>query len=302
MTSTPYVSLADFASTFAEQRDRPYWSAAESAPPVPLDSLRLRAKIEDVVDTVVALQRAEWLQDGVYCGPTAAPDVYRDVLSCARTLQVSVPPAILTSGTMKTQGTAGTDARPFLVLSSYFFQTASIQERRFIAGRLCGHIALRQVTAMSTYGLVADHTGLRSAAKKAVGPLLEVVLAPIGLGVKLAMSRWHRAAELSADRAGLICCGSLDDARNAMLRISLAVRPQVDAQTYLDQLRAATADHSPGRWTELLASEPWMHKRMMALEHFANSQLYAELSSTDVPNAMTREALEAHTRDLLGVG
>ena len=58
--------------------------------------------VEDIVDTVVALQRAEWLQDGVYVGPRTNHDAYRDVLHGARTLSVSVPPAILTSGVMRT--------------------------------------------------------------------------------------------------------------------------------------------------------------------------------------------------------
>jgi len=225
--------------------------------------------------------------------------VYRDVLEAARALRVSVPPAVLTSGVMKTQRATGTDARPILVLSSYFFQSATEGERRFITGRLCGHIALQQVTALNTYALVADHRGLRATAKTAVGPLLAVVLAPIGLGVKLVLSRWHRAAELSADRAGLLCCGSLEAAQDAMLRADLAGRPQMSAREYLDQIRSANADSSPGRWAELLASQPWMHKRMQALDAFARSAVYRERVGED--GGISREELERVTRDLLGV-
>ncbi|MEZ4238524.1 MAG: hypothetical protein R3F59_20695 [Myxococcota bacterium] len=49
-----------------------------------LDAVGMRDRLEDVLDTVVALQRAEWLHDGVYAGPGAMTGVYRDVLHAAR--------------------------------------------------------------------------------------------------------------------------------------------------------------------------------------------------------------------------
>ena len=211
-----YVSLADFAQTLDLSVKRPDWAVPDSAPPVPLDRLALRTRVEDVVDTVIALQRAEWLQDGVHASPSTAPEVYRQILDAARTLKVSVPPAILTSQAQSGQLTAGTDARPFLVLSAYFFQSADPLEQQFLAGRLVGHVALRQVTTTSLFSLLVDHSGIRQVARRAVGPLLELVLAPIGLGMRLALSRWHRAAELSADRAGLLCCRDVDAAQQAL--------------------------------------------------------------------------------------
>lgn len=302
MTASTIVPLQDFAATWADRSERPAWAPPDSESPLPLDHLGIRSRIEDVVDTVVALQRAEWLQDGVYLGPRAEPDAYRDVLHCARKLEVSVPPAIITAGVMRTQRAAGTDARPFLVLSSFFFRSAEQSERRFVAGRLVGHLALQQVTTTSVYGLLVDHAGVRQVARRAVGPLLEVVLAPLGLGMRLALSRWHRAAELAADRAGLICNRDLDGARTALLRIALAIKPEIDPETYLDQLRDTADSSSPGRWAELLQGEPWMHKRMKHLELFARSELYAELTGVPEPSGISREELEQGTRELLGVG
>src|SRR5262245_9562157 len=142
MTDVPYVSLKDFAATFDEGGgELPVWVHPDAAAPVVLDTLGFRPRLEDVLDTVVALQRAEWLHDGVYAGPAAMPGVYRDVLHSARTLKIAVPPAILAGAGLKAQGTFGTDGRAFLYLSTFFFDPASEGERRFMAGRLCGHIA-----------------------------------------------------------------------------------------------------------------------------------------------------------------
>ena len=295
------VPLAEFARTMGQAPERPVWALPQSAPPLSLDRGGVRLRVEDVVDTVVALQRAEWLQDGVYVGPRGGQEVYRDVLRASRRLEVSVPPALLTAGVMKQMQAAGTDVRPFLVLSSYFMQSADPDERRFVIGRLMGHIAASQVTPTSLYRLLVDHGGVRQVARRAVGPVLEVVLAPVGLGLRLALSRWHRAAELTADRAGLLCCGSVEQARRAMLRIALSIQPQVDPEVYLDQLRGSADDASPGRWAELLASEPWMHKRMRHLQLFADSALYSELSGRPTTGLLGRDELERQTSLLLGV-
>lgn len=307
MTDAPYVSLKDFAATFHEGGgELPAWVHPDAAAPQVLDTLGFRPRLEDVLDTIVALQRAEWLHDGVYAGPGAMPGVYRDVLHAARTLKIAVPPAILAGTGLKSQGAFGTDGRAFLYLSTFFFDPASEGERRFMAGRLCGQIAARQVTASTLYALLVDFHGLRSLARKAVGPMLEVVLAPLSVGVRLALSRWHRAAEITADRAGLLCCedsadGALASAGRAMLRQSLGRTPDVGIEAYLEQLRASRTGASPGRWTELLADQPFTHKRLEALSLFARSSVYAELTGQAVADPLSREELDRQTSRLLGV-
>lgn len=300
MSDVPYVSLEDFAATFgASSGDLPTWVHPDAAAPHVLEQVGLRRRLEDVLDTVVALQRAEWLHDGVYAGPSAMPGVYRDVLHCARTLGVAVPPAILAGTGLRAQGCFGTDDRAFLYLSTFFFDPASEGERRFLAGRLVGHIAAHHVTASTLYALVVDHNGIRSLARKGVGPVLDVILAPLSVGVRLALSRWHRAAEITADRAGLLCCGSLEAAGRAMLRITLGRRPDLDVATYLEQLRKSRG--APGKWTELLSDQPFTHKRLEALSAFSRSAVWADLTGERIEDPLPREELDRITSRLLGV-
>jgi hypothetical protein len=300
MSDVPYVPLADYAADFdSSGGDLPAWVHPDAAAQTVLDAVGMRDRLEDVLDTVVALQRAEWLHDGVYAGPGAMTSVYRDVLHAARTLKIAVPPAILAGTGLKMQGCFGTDGRAFLYLSTFFFDPASEGERRFMAGRLCGHIAARQVTAFTLYALLVDANGLRSLARKGVGPVLEVILAPLSVGVRLALSRWHRAAEITADRAGLLCCGDVEAAGTALLRQSLGRTPNIDLATYLEQLKGSRG--APGRWTELLADQPFTHKRVEAMTMFARSEVWAELTGAHVPDPLPRAELERRTRMLLGV-
>ncbi len=299
----PYVSLGDFAATFDERGDSaPEWAYPGSTVPPILHTPEVQTRVEEVLDTVVAVQRATWLQDGVYVGPQAMSSVYGDVLDCARELRIAVPPAVVAGCSIRSQGVFGTDSRAFLYLSSFFFtESAAPEQRRFQAGRLCGHIAAQQVTAATLYAVVVDDRGLRSAVRRAVGPVLEFVMAPLSVGVRLALSRWHRAAEITADRAGLLCAGSLQGASNAMLRTALGVNPRVDPSRYLDQLRASRGAQDPGKWTELLNDQPWTHKRMRALELFSRSALWADLTGEEVSDPLDRDALERQTAALMGV-
>src|SRR5688500_7550036 len=134
MSEVPYVSLLDFAGTMgASNGSTPSWVHADVNLPQVLEQVGLRRRIEDVLDTIVALQRAEWLDDGVFAGPTAMPGVYRGILHCARPLGVAVPPAILAGCGLRSQGCFGTDDRAFLYLSTFFFDPATEGERRFLA-------------------------------------------------------------------------------------------------------------------------------------------------------------------------
>jgi hypothetical protein len=298
-----YVSLADFAEGFAARDEHlPPWVPPGARAPLSLDQPSVRARVEDVLDTVVALQRADWLQDGVFVGPTSMPEVYDVVLHAARTLGIAVPPAVVAGCAMSSQGIFGTDDRAFLHLSTYFFGPASEGERRFLAGRLCGFAASRLVTANTLYALLVDHGGLRQVARKGVGPVLEVVLAPLSLGVRLTLSRWHRYAEVAADRAGLLCCDDVDAAGRALLRLALGGDRGITPDAYLAQLDALRSDDSPGRFAQLLADRPWTHKRIKALHAFHRSVAFDRAGGTaPQQDLLDDEALEATTRRLLGV-
>lgn len=296
-----HVSLADFAETWRDEASElPPWVVGAQ---LPLDQLGVRERLEDVLDTVTALQRADWLEDGVYLGPSAMPETYRELLHCARTLEVALPPAVAAGSSLSGQGAYGTDGRAFLYVSTYFLSGTSPSVKRFHLGRLTGTIAARQVTANTLYALIVDQHGLRSVARRALGPVLEVFLAPLSLGVRVALSRWHRAAAFSCDRAGLLCAQDLDAAGAALLKGTLGVNPTMTREQYLEQLRRVQEGTSPGRWAEILADRPWTHKRMHALDLFASSAMYARLTGGEPgPDALSDDELAARTHALLGIG
>jgi Zn-dependent protease with chaperone function len=129
-----------------------------------------------------------------------------------------------------------------------------------------------------------------------------VVLAPVSLGVRLALARWHRAADLSADRAGLLCCTDVGAAGQAMLRVALGASPAVDPEAYVEQIRRSKLDSGPSSWAEILASNPWAHKRIQALDLFARSEVYAAHTGVAPEGPLLDKAeLDRQTSAILGV-
>jgi len=299
VTQPNYVSLQDFASGFGDGSDElPAWVHPYARTEI-IDQLRIRYRLEEILDTVVAWQRAERLQDGIYAGPTTMAHVYRPVLTAARALHVAVPPAILAGTMMKSQGCFGTDGRAFLYLSTWFFDSASEAERLFVAGRLCGYIAARLVTANTVYAIIVDNGGVRSIVPAGLRSVLNLVLTPLSLLARIGLSRWQRASEISVDRAGLVVCQDLEAASFALMRQTLGHKPKIDRETYVEQARSR--ESSPGRFAELLAGAPWAHKRIRALELFARSQTYADLTGQAVEDPISTEELNQRTTQILGV-
>jgi len=296
---TTWTPLAQFLDERSVRTSAPAWQH-----PLTRSSSRasLRLGIEELVDTVTALQRAEWLEDGVYLGPRSYGDVWEDLRSCAARLGTAVPPAIISPIPARRQRILGTDARPYLHLSSFFFARAPQAQRRFLLGRLLGPVADGGVTADSVYALLVDEGGLRTLARRTLGPTLEVGLAPAAFAARLVLSRSHRVAEVNADRSGFVCAGDAQESARALLRIALGVNPRVDPDAYLDQLDQLRP-RSPGRWAEAWASAPWTHKRIRAISLFAHSQAGSRaLGHPPEDDALSDAALDAAIDALLEVG
>ena len=302
-----YPSLAEFAATWsaAQESGAPGW-LHPTRPPA-LDGALGGRTLGEVLDTAVALQRSEWLVDGIYAGPTAHSRAWDAVVRSARRLDILPPITIIGPCSDAQQTVIGTNERPVLRLSAPFFERASTVEQDFVLGRLCGHVRAQQVSWATLYALMADHRGIRSVARRYIGPTLDIVLAPTSLAVRLGLSRWHRAAEINADRAGLVVCQDPRSALETMLRLALGSTPDITPEQYLAQREHLGRDHSVSRWTEALADSPWLDKRMRALDLFVKSSAWrsARLEEPKEPSSdalLDDETLAAEVNALLGVG
>jgi Zn-dependent protease with chaperone function len=135
------------------------------------------------------------------------------------------------------------------------------EEMRFIIGHELGHVAL-------------GHTWLNSLIGGMAG-----IPAPLeaALLLNLAFRSWNRVCEYSADRAGLLACGSLQSATSALVKlVAGSVRSEEQfhrAMDYIDR-----EDDSPlNLLAESFSTHPLLIRRITQLKHYAASAEFKRL-------------------------
>jgi hypothetical protein len=141
-----------------------------------------------------------------------------------------------------------------LVISTKYLRELQNDELAFVVGRELGHIA-------------AGHTRYTSllSINGRENPLISVVF-----GV------WLRRLEYTADRVGLLLCGSLDAAHRAIAVTTFhRLGRTVDLRQFAEQRNDLQREPSL-RMGEWLSSTPYAVHRMAALDAFAATSLAAE--------------------------
>ncbi len=92
--------------------------------------------------------------------------------------------------------------------------------------------------------------------------------------VSLVFGAWLRKAELTCDRIGLLCCGSLDAAMRAIIIASFhGFGRKIDYLVFAEQSREVNAD-SVLRLGEWLGSMPYATRRIDAMRTFFSTELF----------------------------
>jgi Zn-dependent protease with chaperone function len=138
------------------------------------------------------------------------------------------------------------------------------QELGFILGHEMGHVAL-------------GHTWLNTILGGMAG-----IPSPFGAAVILAFAFrwWNRACEFSADRAGLLACGSLQKGISALVKLTMGGQP-LSTQAFTAAMARIDAedDTLAGQLQELMASHPMLIRRINALQAYAATPEYARLQA-----------------------
>lgn len=260
-----------------------------------LGSLPVRSVLDKAIDAYISSQMGQELATGISIDGKSFPDLF-DVLShCARTLGIPIPHAVaMNSVELFNAFTAGTDEYAFIGITAGLCQHFSHEEASFVIGHECGHIVSRH---MEYHTLVSILTGTLAAY---LGPLGALLARTAGVPLRA----WARRSEVTADRAGLLCCGELKVAERALLRLAagLADVDQVDIEDYLRKARDIEQYHGLSGWQQLFMTHPLIPKRIEALRLFARSEIYFEVSDNPVPAGMqvlSRAELDRRVNDIV---
>lgn len=220
-------------------------------------------------------------------GPRQFPTMHRIATRCAERLGVPAPTLYVANSPFINAYTFGTDEEAFIVVHSALVDHFDETELEFVIGHETGHVQNKHVV----YGTVLQ------AMKTTAAALLKIVLPP----VEVALHAWSRRAEITCDRAGLLCCGDLDAATRSFVKLACGSHKlygEIDVAAYREQYEDGRS--SVGRFTEAFASHPYLPKRIRALEVFAESALYREATGTG-EGGLTMEEVDRRTSELLRI-
>ncbi|MDE6590314.1 MAG: M48 family metallopeptidase, partial [Oscillospiraceae bacterium] len=161
-----------------------------------LDNAAVNAVFNKVVQTSIDANYGLTLATGIHVSQNTYSQIYEVVLECAQSLGIPVPYVIISDSVRGLNAcTAGTDQFAFIAISSMLPMVLKREELKFVIGHECGHLAL---------GHVVYHTA--TSMMGAMGGLLPLVGPIIAKTISYPLNAWSRRSDISADRAGLICC------------------------------------------------------------------------------------------------
>lgn len=260
-----------------------------------LNSTPAKALLNKAMDALVSWQFGMQLASGVFIDQKSFPDLFEVLSHSAKTLGIPIPHAVASNAPgLFNAYTAGTDDYAFINIAATLCQVYSKEEACFVIGHECGHIHSNHMIYQTLVNVLTNNIPIR------MGYLGYALRLSIGV----ALQAWSRRAEVTGDRAGLLCVGDLRIAERALLRLvtGLADVDRVDMEDYLRRSRGVEDFHPSAEFMALFTTHPLIPKRIEALRLFANSELYYSLMDKPAPEGvklLNREELDRRTNQII---
>lgn len=247
---------------------------------------------------------AEYNLNGIAVGPNQFPEVYQIGCDCARRLGIAVPNIyIVGSEEFNARTMASDDVEPVIEITNIMLQRMSLDELRCVIAHECGHIQ----NYHSLYSILAQYL---STAVETGGSIISKTLGGIiSDGAFFTLKMWSRAAEVTADRAALICCNDVQDAYKVNMKLMYGaatvdnkMNTNMDIDLLKEQLRQV--ENTPYRFNELFYTHPMSVKRIFAGMEFAQCDTFfdwrPDFKMTDT-RVITKEEADKRCKKIVNI-
>lgn len=226
-----------------------------------------------ITGTYVSRMTHEYTRTSMAVGPTQFPEVYRISCDCARTLGIGIPNVFIENNPIINAFTyAMDDIEPIIVVHSGLMERMSNGELKYIIGHECGHIqnyhsAYQHLSQL----MLGVGLGVTSGISRQIAELMTQ-------GSRVLLAAWSRAAEVTADRAGMLCADYPADCYSALAKImyggDIGSEHAIDYEAIRAQLEHTVS--SIAKYGEILDSHPAIARRIAALQEFNECERYYE--------------------------
>ena len=259
-----------------------------------LDNKVINFTFKRLVDLLADSTYGPVVASGVFVNEKNYPEINELVDECVETLNIKKPYVIISNSiTGLNAMTFGSDEEPYIALSPLLVNTLSRWQLRFVIGHECGHIAMGHML----YHTVVSVAAMFATSMPIIGPVVDKVGA-------LPLKAWSRRSEISADRAGLLCCYSNQVAQRTLLQLELPFMDanQVDVDEYVKNSEQYRQGGFVRKLNEFDASHPIIPKRIQALNEFVKSGRYYMLRGlAPTPESYSDEELAQKVEDIVKV-
>jgi Zn-dependent protease with chaperone function len=261
--------------------------------------VRVRSTMDKVRPVTLAMEsavrfwntigRSRLLGNAVRVSPRQFPAIQAKVARCAEVLQIPLP-TVYVSPELASLGahTFGSSEDATLVLSGALVDHLGEAELLFVIGHECGHIQNNHVVYLTTLYALTQSANiiLRFGAQPAI----------------LALRAWSRRAEITCDRAGLLCARDLGTANTALIKLALGAHKlagDINVDEYLRQFEEARDNLR--RLGEAFSTHPYLPTRVAALRVFSQTAYFRGVLGEGAAGGLSREECDAQVADLLAV-
>ena len=204
----------------------------------------------------VTLARGRLVGSSVRIHETQYPAIFAAVKRCAAILEIPMPLVFVREDFYNPVVALGFGEPYSLILSSSWVEHFKEDELAFMIGRELGHIASGHTRFTSLLSANGSENAI----------------------VALVFGAWLRRTELTCDRVGLLCCGSLDAAMRAISFASFHhFARHIDHNVFAEQAAEVQADQML-RLGEWLGAVPYATRRMKAMRDFMATERYRALA------------------------
>ncbi len=159
--------------------------------------------------------------------------LHRSLTWATKILDVPEPELYVTVDPVPNAFTYG-HTKPFITLTSGLVDMLDDEELFFVIGHEVGHIKAGHVLYGTMARNIAAVITMLGQATLGLGALL-------GQGLVIAMYEWYRCAELTADRAALLCVQDIEPARDTFMKLAggtTRLASEMDRDEFLRQVAA----------------------------------------------------------------
>jgi Zn-dependent protease with chaperone function len=163
--------------------------------------------------------------------PKMFPRLHRSLTWATKILNVPEPEMYVVVNPIPNAWTYG-HTKPFISLTTGLIDMMSDEELFFVIAHEVGHIKAEHVL----YGTMAKNI---AAIMELVGTLTLGIGSLLGTGLVFALLEWYRCAELTADRAALLCVQDLDPAHATFMKLAggtTRLAAEMDREEFLRQI------------------------------------------------------------------